>query len=139
MKTYRAVLKHAYSKTRITTTASSEEAARQNICNAEGCPGSSIIDIKENGPAWSELTEEQNKVCALYAYYLFCAFQRRGIESKKDFFLTKAAAAQHACELFNVPFETIIQIKDGYIEGLRNLNKISAKYVYGSNYDFSTL
>jgi len=42
-----AVVKHDKGKTRITTWATDEDAARRIIQAAEGCPARSIIEIKK--------------------------------------------------------------------------------------------
>jgi hypothetical protein len=122
--TYRAIIKRDKQKTRTTISATHEHEARALICQAHACEDSAIIDIKQNGPTWSELKPEQLKVCALFAFYLFNhhntePHQRTGYGGGE------IAAARHACGLFNVPNETVWQIEDGMIKGLPNLNRLS--------------
>lgn len=47
LKKYSIKVKHDKGTITIKTSASSEEAARTKVCNAEGCPESAIISSKE--------------------------------------------------------------------------------------------
>lgn len=121
-----------------------EAGARAQIRKACVCSDEEIIDIKQNGPEWNQLTSEQIKVCAVLAYYHFTkySFSQNGksglLHENRDLYLGAIRSAELACSLFNVPSETIFQIEDGLIQGLMNLNKIATPgAVYKENYFFN--
>lgn len=115
MKTYRAITRDGDGiKTRVFTTAASEQEARENILARDIQKDAEIIDIKENGPAVNQLTAEQRAVCALLCYYRYFEFTNRPNATPEGIATTRGAinAAEHACSMFNVPPETIFQIEN---------------------------
>lgn len=130
--TYRLKVKHDQGTKTIITAASSEQAAREIVCKAEGCPDSAIIQVRHHDQEWSELTPAQRTAAALLAYYCFHYYKQTN-ESN----YAKMQAAEHACSLFEVPYIVKNTIKAGYIKGLPNLGRISGGN-YNEDYKFDT-
>jgi hypothetical protein len=128
---YRLKVKHDTGTRTIVTAASSEIAARQIVCIAEGCPDSAIIQVRHHAQAWSKLKPAQITALSLLAYYCFNKYNSAGPNHEEAAIQT----AEHACNLFKVPYIVQQTVKAGYIKGLPNLGRLSGG-TYSQDYDF---
>jgi hypothetical protein len=128
---YIVKLKHDHGTTSITTSATSPEQAKKQVCDAEGVPESAVIEVK-NLKRKASVQKKAGEASDESIYKEFMARWNRGVEQNLDRELNYQNASTEVAVVFNADNKRIRQIlKDNNFDINQGYNRSAVKKAEG--------